>query len=337
MGGYGTNCTGGVSTCDWPALSLNLNWHANATKVWDVVNNAFYTTNSGKYIGVLADGGEDITLFDGTGTMLGGVYYSGGAGITSNNTENIGPISGCPAKSVTIPPTGSHTNLGSSCGSCGADEGWGRRCDATWGFRAKAAQNPGTPESCALSSCVLPVELISFTGKAENNMVKLEWATAIETNSDYFLVERSADGYNFETLATVKGAGNSSDITAYEYIDENPLYETVYYRLRQVDLNGNYEYSGMIATELEGRNNFTIYPNPGENAITVNFTAARVGDADIIITDILGRTEFYQKECLAEGRNSVFLDLSSIRHGAYFITIKDRSAEKLVESRFYKN
>jgi hypothetical protein len=153
IGGYGTNCSGGETDCDWPGLSLNFNWHSSASSVWNVAGNAFFTTNSGNYIGVLQDSGEEISLFDACGGFIQGVTYAGGSGSYST-TENIGAISGCSSKSLTI-NSANNVNLGSSPGSSGADEGWERNCDGTWSFAQVSSQNPGVSEGCTTVDCLI--------------------------------------------------------------------------------------------------------------------------------------------------------------------------------------
>jgi hypothetical protein len=166
LGGYGTNCTGGETDCDWNGLTLDFNWHSNATEVWDVINDEFFTTNSGKYIGVLLDGGEEITLFNSCGNNIDGVTYSNGSGVYST-TENIDAVNGCDAKSITI-DTDDVTNLGSTPGGSTADEGWQRQCDGTWSFTQFNDQTAGTPDNCTLNDCVLPMNDLSLYISAED-------------------------------------------------------------------------------------------------------------------------------------------------------------------------
>ncbi|TAL60780.1 MAG: hypothetical protein EPN85_06465 [Bacteroidetes bacterium] len=78
--------------------------------------------------------------------------------------------------------------------------------------------NLGTP--CGAGCVLLPVELLSFSANCKNNSVKLYWQTASEQNNDYFEVERSTDGKIFESIGNAKGAGNSSTISNYEFVNE---------------------------------------------------------------------------------------------------------------------
>lgn len=93
----------------------------------------------------------------------------------------------------------------------------------------------------------LPIELLSFNGTplAEGN--ELRWVTASETNNSHFIVERSVDGVAYESLATVPGAGTTSSPTHYKFLDQDAPGGVSYYRLLQVDLNGDAEYHDVVA------------------------------------------------------------------------------------------
>ena len=94
---------------------------------------------------------------------------------------------------------------------------------------------------------VLPVELTTFTGVADGNVTHLSWTTASETNCDNFEIEHSPDGINFVNIGTEQCSGNSTTTITYSFDDENPFTGTTYYRLKQTDFDGSYEYSGIIS------------------------------------------------------------------------------------------
>lgn len=124
----------------------------------------------------------------------------------------------------------------------------------------------------------LPVELDYFTGIYFNNAFVLKWATFSEVNCDYYNVERSIDGVNYETIAFIDGAGCSNEYFKYAYIDENDIAEEiVYYRLRQVDVNGKFEYFGPVAVYNHERLCVNISPIPAEtfSPIFVSFPNAQ--------------------------------------------------------------
>ncbi|KAA5546546.1 beta strand repeat-containing protein [Adhaeribacter rhizoryzae] len=113
----------------------------------------------------------------------------------------------------------------------------------------------------------LPVTLITWKATVVNGQVVLSWETATEHNSDYYIVERSTDGRNFEKIAQVQAAGNSKQIKSYTYTDKNVLAGTVYYRLKQVDLDEKFTYTGIISKSVRTAPafNMNVFPNPLSN------------------------------------------------------------------------
>ncbi|ARS36602.1 hypothetical protein [Pontibacter actiniarum] len=120
-----------------------------------------------------------------------------------------------------------------------------------------------------LSITPLPVELISFSGVASANGVALQWSTASEENNSHFEVERSADGKQFEQIGSVQGHGTSSVMQRYRHLDSRPLPGQNYYRLKQVDYDGQFEYSKVIAVAtaegLAKQLQIMLSPNPCRN------------------------------------------------------------------------
>lgn len=173
-----------------------------------------------------------------------------------------------------------------------------------------------------LPPVALPVQLIDFTAKAKNSTVDLSWTTATETNNNYFSVQRSADGSNYETIATVKGAGNSSTKLQYSYIDESPLTGTSYYRLMQTDNDNQFEVFNSVAVTFDrASNNLNVYPNPTtNNNINLTFSATENATVSINIMDISGRELFNKSVIANEGDNNVQLD-ASLAKGTYFLRV----------------
>jgi len=114
----------------------------------------------------------------------------------------------------------------------------------------------------------LPVEWLSFEAiKRNNDGVDLSWSTASEVNNDYFEIERSENGKDFGAIASVEGNGNSSAVSTYQYTDSQPLNGTSYYRLKQVDFDGQYEYSDIRAINIATA--YFVYPNPADTHLKV--------------------------------------------------------------------
>ena len=116
----------------------------------------------------------------------------------------------------------------------------------------------------------LPVELLSFDVSCEKDISILKWTTSSEINNDYFIIEKSFDGEIFHQIGIEKGFGNANFNIDYSFEDREINKETTYYRLKQVDFNGEYSYSSVIANSCAS-NNFAIYPNPAKDIININF------------------------------------------------------------------
>jgi hypothetical protein len=148
------------------------------------------------------------------------------------------------------------------------DHGYGSHSGTTAAGTILSAAAVGNFGPFTLASATignpLPIELISFEGKVVGNQVNLKWVTATEINNDYFLLERSANGLDFEMIAQVDGAGNSNSILEYPETDFNPYTGVSYYRLKQVDFDGSYSYSQIIPVEYNptGDVSINVYPNP---------------------------------------------------------------------------
>ncbi len=111
----------------------------------------------------------------------------------------------------------------------------------------------------------LPITLISFEAKTyKKDQVKLEWVTASEVNNAFYTIERSTDGQNFETVANIDGAGNSDNVLFYSFVDVSPLNGLSFYRLKQTDFNGEFDYSEIRSVRIENQfvASYQAYPNP---------------------------------------------------------------------------
>lgn len=151
----------------------------------------------------------------------------------------------------------------------------------------------------------LPIELLSFNAKLNGNgQVQLDWATAIEIENDYFTVERSADGSEFEAVATIAGAGNSILENRYQAVDEAPMDGLSYYRLKQTDFDGSFTYSPLRTVLVARAANqvkasVRVFPNPSNGNVQVQIEGIS-GEATLTVTDMQGRVVHAQK--LAEER-----------------------------------
>ncbi|MBK9399568.1 MAG: hypothetical protein IPN36_01555 [Bacteroidetes bacterium] len=134
----------------------------------------------------------------------------------------------------------------------------------------------------------LPVTWMYFRAGNTEGFSLLEWATAAEKNADFFEVQRSFDGRNFENLTRIAAAGNSATPKYYTYIDRTSPYTIVYYRIRQVDLDGEYTFSSMKV--LNGKTSPTLlFPNPPvQQAYTIYLSSEFTGEITVNTMDLNG-------------------------------------------------
>jgi hypothetical protein len=172
------------------------------------------------------------------------------------------------------------------------------------------------------SGCVpLPVEMVYFNAKAEYQVSILEWMTATEKNNEGFYIERSADGKNWESLDFVQGAGTTNNQQTYTYIDERPAVGSNYYRLKQVDYDGEFEYSDVRVVEFEGKKvSVDVYPNPVQDFLNINIDG-QVEEVMVSIFSVSG--QLIRQENLSETNNSI--NLNELDAGLYFIKIEGQN------------
>jgi hypothetical protein len=187
---------------------------------------------------------------------------------------------------------------------------------------------PNVTSNCAIIS-TLPVELLSFTGECYNQNIALEWSTATEINNDYFSIERSIDGVNWELVTKVEGAGNSSSIKTYSYIDVWQYMNKSYYRLKQTDFDGEFKNSSIIPIEKCGEDiiELAIYPNPVIEKLNLSYEGDKSQILSTSIYNLMGEivyySEFYQSKIVFENK----------LNGVYFIhvnTTSKNSIEKFI-------
>ena len=141
----------------------------------------------------------------------------------------------------------------------------------------------------AVETCTLPIELLSFTATPQGSSVKLNWETSSEINNDYFALEKSRDGSNYEEFARVKGAGNSSVPLSYAATDHSPMDGLSYYRIKQVDYNGKFAFYGPVPVEFLQKGEAKISYNTVMSNCTVNFGADEEDSYNLRIVNTLGQ------------------------------------------------
>lgn len=169
----------------------------------------------------------------------------------------------------------------------------------------------------------LPIELVSFSGACNNGSVNLKWTTASETNNNQFVIERSLDGDSFEQILEIQGSNNSNYVIDYAATDDAPLDKLAYYRLKQIDYDGDADYSSLIGVQA------CIEPQEF-NFGHVSFDGVYMNGA--IYSDIKQDASFKlynsQGQCIAatqiylsEGYNQLRLPMTGLSQGIYYIAL----------------
>ncbi|MBJ6117670.1 IPT/TIG domain-containing protein [Pontibacter sp. BT310] len=178
----------------------------------------------------------------------------------------------------------------------------------------------------------LPVELTSFTASLKGGIVNLEWSTASEKNNSHFEIEMSKSSLNnFRKIDSVKSkVENSSTKTQYSFSSNySSNGETEYYRLKQVDFDGAYAYSKIVAVKpVMLSKPMEVAPNPLEADSKVYFTAENEGTATIRVTSITGKQVYFERIDVHAGENVVLLSkYNNLMAGVYIVTV-DHSGKR---------
>lgn len=149
----------------------------------------------------------------------------------------------------------------------------------------------------------LPIKLTSFNALPSGHQVKVNWATATETNNSHFEILRSENGSDFKVIATIKGGGNTNTEQLYSYIDPNPLAGNSYYQLRQVDFDGNSSLSKVVAVKtLWEKTALSVIAKPNQQTVEFAFMAENNGMAIIKVSDLSGKKVVEQKIKVVKGQ-----------------------------------
>ncbi len=166
----------------------------------------------------------------------------------------------------------------------------------------------------------LPVTWLSFEGKNTLAGNELTWTTASEINNDYFAIERSKNAASWDELGRVKGSGNSNTKSSYHFIDREPTEEFNYYRVKQVDFNGTFDFSETISILNRPKEAISIYPNPAKNQVTINHREGSI----CLLFDLLGNGVEVEKQ---NDYQSTVMNTSSLKSGIYMIKIVENQSK----------
>jgi predicted esterase len=185
----------------------------------------------------------------------------------------------------------------------------------------------------------LPVTLSAYTATLSEGkpfQVSVNWTTSFEQNDRYFILQRSGDGQTFSNLDTIPAQGQGGQGASYTYPDMSPMPGADYYRLTEVDDNGQTALYSILKVEVpvQGGSVFRLSPNPASGPLNLELTDPYVGELQVSLTDVQGRTLrkwTFQKQGLYWEQS---IDPGAIPSGGYFITIRGgtvREAQAFIE------
>lgn len=166
----------------------------------------------------------------------------------------------------------------------------------------------------------LPVEWLDFTVNNENDAVVLNWSTGSELNNDYFTVEQSIDGENWKELSEIMGAGNKNTRSDYKWVDYNPSIGNTYYRIKQTDFDGRYDYSEIKSFNLKGSDQLKVYPVPANDVL--NIVSASTIKQDVKVLSSYGQNMTSKVEFT---NNNKALNISDLPTGVYMLKVGDQT------------
>ncbi|MBD3750054.1 MAG: T9SS type A sorting domain-containing protein [Sphingobacteriales bacterium] len=171
----------------------------------------------------------------------------------------------------------------------------------------------------------LPVKLSKFTAKADGNFASLYWETQSEINNDKFLIEKSLDGKEFMSIGEVDGKGNSTTINTYTFRDKSPAAGANYYRLKQIDFDGKFDYSDVRAVNFNFDNvQVLVYPNPANEVI--NLSGMDTSSYEVSIYNTIGELLFKE-----QSSSSTIKIPSKITTGTYVLQLKLNDGSTIVK------
>ena len=304
--------TGKTSTILYPNIAISGN--ANCITTGDITPSATDFTDFGSYGGSTVIRTFSLTNTGSSTLTVGAVTFTG------TNPSSFS-ITSAPASSVVAGGT-TNFNIGYSPTVTGTSNAV---------VNVVNSDPDEAPYTFAISgnSVVLPVEMVYFRGEKTNEQVKLSWQTATELNNKGFEIQRSADGTNnWQSIGFVAAAGNTGLASTYYFTDRLPLSGINAYRLKQIDLDGNYKLSQIVILNFTGKGGaISFYPNPAKNSIALQFNDNKLLNTNAQINTVTGRT--VQTITLTNNRQTI--DLNKLPSGIYLISFANGEVKRLVK------
>lgn len=185
----------------------------------------------------------------------------------------------------------------------------------------------------------LPVEFLGVNARQKGSGVSIEWSTSQEFNSSRFDIEKSADGNtNWDLVASVNASGNSSTVKNYNAYDAKPLNGANFYRVKQIDKDGNFKYSKTVRINLNfSKTGVSVLANPFHSLLTVDFSSSTEQVVSARLVDITGKQVTVEKWSIPSGNiRENFSNVSGLQPGLYILNIMNVNGEVLFNTKVIK-
>lgn len=184
-----------------------------------------------------------------------------------------------------------------------------------------------------------PVEFLDITARQKGSGVSIDWSTSQEFNSSSFEIEKSADGNNnWSFVGTVRAAGNSSLVRNYNLYDPRPLSGFNFYRIKQIDKDGQFKYSKTVNVKINSsKTGVSVLANPFHNVLTVDFFSSKDEVITARLIDIAGKQVAIEKWSVSNGSTRKdFSNVSGLQQGMYILSVLNASGEVLYNNKVIK-
>jgi hypothetical protein len=187
----------------------------------------------------------------------------------------------------------------------------------------------------------LPVTGLKLSASQKGSDAQLDWSTYAEINSDHFEIEKSTDGINWNTIASTKAAGNTAATSYYSYTDKNIATGTLYYRLKEVDIDAKFMYSSIVTMKAGTASGASVkaatYPNPFVSSVGLELTDNTSETVFIRMMDQQGRMIKQQSWNVTKGFNATTLTgLEHVTPGVYFMSVSNANGQNIYTGKLVK-
>lgn len=323
LGGYwvsdgGTGSNGAIRTGNTAAgVGTTIVAGGNAGGAFNYTTGNFNTAQRGYGGGGGGAGGAAGERPDATITNKGSAY-SGGLGGTGGGAGGAGGFAGS-------------GNSAQGAGGAGVIPGGGGSIKRSTGTGNVQGGTGARGEVRIHCSNPLSVVLTDFSANCTTNSIEIYWRTLTEHNSSHFILERSRDGYQWTKVETVEGAGTTLQQQHYFVVD-NAIFNDVYYRLKQVDYDGQVKIYSPVHIDCNSKvNELIVYPNPNNGSFTVYVNSVEATEeSTVFVQDVSGKVVISRNINVFSGINTVHFENTNLVQGTYLVSVHGKDRKRFV-------